>query len=127
MEQLKQESQNTKGFSLIEIVVALVILSTSIIVIYQVILSTSISVYSIEDKYLAKEVTNNRVALMNTLEKPLRPQTRDGKMIMGGKEWIWEEEYILGASKEFLEFTILVKREDSESYAYKFSGYIVNE
>ena len=71
MEQLKQESQNTKGFSLIEIVVALVILSTSIIVIYQVILSTSISVYSIEDKYLAKEVTNNRVALMNTLEKPL--------------------------------------------------------
>ena len=127
MAQLKQESQNTKGFSLIEIVVALVILSTSIIVIYQVILSTSISVYSIEDKYLAKEVTNNRVALMNTLEKPLRPQTRDGKMIMGGKEWIWEEEYILSASKEFLEFTIMVKREDSESYAYKFSGYIVNE
>ena len=44
-----------KGFSLIEVVVALFILSISVITIYNLIISTSVSSYDLEQRYLAKD------------------------------------------------------------------------
>jgi prepilin-type N-terminal cleavage/methylation domain-containing protein len=69
MEKLPHKLSITKkGFSLIEIVVALFILSTSIIVLYNLILSTNISILSLDDHYHSKEVANNRIALLHTIE-----------------------------------------------------------
>ena len=61
-----------KGFSLVEVVVALFILSVSVITIYNLILSTAVSSYDLEQRYLAKEVANNRISLINTIEKVLK-------------------------------------------------------
>jgi len=122
-----QSVTSKKGFSLIEVVVALVILSTSILAIYNVILSTSGSIYRLEDHYLAKEVANNRIALMHTVEKPKKSGIRNGSMEMGGKTWLWEESYSDGITKDFLEYQILVKSEGSANFIYKTNGYIVNE
>ena len=71
------------GFSLIEIVVALLILSTSILIIYNTILSSSASIYKLEDHYLAKEIANNRIALIHTIEKTNKPVERNGFNDMG--------------------------------------------
>ena len=122
-----QSVTSKKGFSLIEVVVALVILSTSILAIYNVILSTSGSIYRLEDHYLAKEVANNRIALMHTVEKPKKSGIRNGSMEMGGKTWLWEESYSDGITKDFLEYQLLVKSEGSANFIYKINGYIVNE
>ena len=116
-----------KGFSLIEVVVALVILSTSILAIYKVILSTRTSVYRLEDHYLAKEVANNRITLIHTIEKPKKSGIRNGSMQMGNKTWLWEESFSDGLTKDFLEYRILVKSEGSSNFIYKINGYIVNE
>lgn len=116
-----------KGFSLIEVVVALIILSTSILVIYNTILSTSGSVYRLEDHYLAKEVANNRITLIHTIERPKKSGIRNGSMKMGGKQWLWEESFSDGITKDFLEYRILVKSEGSSGFSYKINGYIVNE
>ena len=48
------------------------------ITIFQLITSTSVSIFSLEDRLLAKEVANNRMALINTLEKPINKQPRKG-------------------------------------------------
>ena len=122
-----QSVTSKKGFSLIEVVVALVILSTSILAIYNVILSTSGSIYRLEDHYLAKEVANNRIALIHTVEKPEKSGIRNGSMEMGSKTWLWEESYSDGITKDFLEYQILVKSEGSANFIYKTNGYIVNE
>tara|TARA_B110000967_G_scaffold107841_1_gene110508 strand:+ start:166 stop:540 length:375 start_codon:yes stop_codon:yes gene_type:complete len=124
---LKLLATKNKGFSLIEVVVALVILSTSVVAIYNLILSTSGSIYKLEDHYLSKEVANNRIALIHTLEKPNQPGLRSGSMDMGGKTWIWEESFNDGITKDFLEYQILIKAKDSKDYVYKINGYIVNE
>ncbi|MDA7800614.1 type II secretion system minor pseudopilin GspI [Gammaproteobacteria bacterium] len=116
-----------KGFSLFEIVIALAILSTSLLVIYNLILSTSVSIYKLEDHYLAKEVANNRIALINTIEKPSKPINRNGMDPMGGKNWKWEESFYIGISDEFLEYEILIKSEGSTQYIYRTKGYLVNE
>ena len=128
MEKSKPKLLNIeKGFSLFEIVIALVILSVSLLVIYNLILSTSVSIYKLEDHYLAKEVANNRIALINTIEKPSKPLNRNGIVPMGGKNWRWEESFYNGISNEFLEYEILIKSENSTQYSYRTKGYLVNE
>ena len=128
MERSKLKLLNIKnGFSLFEIVIALAILSTSLLVIYNLILSTSTSIYKLEDHYLAKEVANNRIALINTIEKPSKPLNRNGIISMGGKNWIWEESFYNGISPEFLEYEILIKSENTTQYSYRTKGYLVYE
>jgi len=128
MEQSKQNLLNIrKGFSLFEVVIALAILSSSLMVVYNLILSTSSSIYDLEDHYLAKEVANNRISLINTIEKPKNTISRNGKMKMGAKIWIWEESFYEGNNREFLEYEILVKQIESNNYSYRTKGYLIND
>lgn len=128
MEQSKQNLLNIrKGFSLFEVVIALAILSSSLMVVYNLILSTSSSIYDLEDHYLAKEVANNRISLINTIEKPKNPISRNGKMKMGAKIWIWEESFYEGNNREFLEYEILIKQIESKNYSYSTKGYLIND
>ena len=115
-------SGTEKGFSLIEVVVSLFILSLSVITIYNLIISTASSSYDLEQRYLAKEVANNRISLIHTLEKSLRPIQRSGEMVMGGQQWRWDETINNGPSEEFFEYEIFVRRENEETYIYTIKG-----
>lgn len=111
-----------KGFSLIEVVVSLFILSISVITIYNLIISTAISSHDLEQRYLAKEVANNRISLIHTLEKSLKPIQRSGEMIMGGQQWRWDETINNDPSDEFFEYEISVRLENEETYIYTIKG-----
>ena len=111
-----------KGFSLIEVVVSLFILSISVITIYNLIISTAISSHDLEQRYLAKEVANNRISLIHTLEKSLKPIQRSGEMIMGGQQWRWDETINNGPSDEFFEYEISIRLENEETYIYTIKG-----
>ena len=115
-------SATEKGFSLIEVVVSLFILSVSVITIYNLIISTASSSYDLEQRYLAKEVANNRISLIHTLEKSRRPIQRSGEMVMGGQQWRWEETINNGPSEEFFEYEIFVRPENEETYIYTIKG-----
>ena len=128
MEKLRHKlSITNKGFSLFEIVAALFILSTSIIVLYNLILSTNISILSLDDHYHSKEVANNRVALLHTIEKPSYGNTRSGYMKMGGKEWQWQETFESGNSEELIKYEILIKEKGANQYSYRSEGFLINE
>ena len=96
-----------KGFSLIEVVVSLFILSVSVITIYNLIISTSVSSYELEQRYLAKEVANNRISLIHTLEKSLKPTERSGEMVMGAKNGSGMRLLIMGLVMTFLNMKFL--------------------
>ena len=115
-------SATEKGFSWIEVVVSLFILSVSVITIYNLIISTASSSYDLEQRYLAKEVANNRISLIHTLEKSLRPIQRSGEMVMGGQQWRWDETINNGPSEEFFEYEIFVRPENEETYIYTIKG-----
>ena len=115
-------STTAKGFSLIEVVVSLFILSVSVITIYNLIISTATSSFDLEQRYLAKEVANNRISLIHTLEKSLKPLQRSGEMVMGGQKWQWDETISNGPSDEFFEYEIFVKLKNEETYIYTTKG-----
>ena len=114
-----------KGFSLIEVVVALFILSISVITIYNLIISTSVSSYDLEQRYLAKEVANNHIALLNTIEKPLRSGNRKGEMIMGGQNWVWDEEIYDTSNEDYFEYQVRIKLAGQDKYIYSTKGYLI--
>ncbi len=114
-----------KGFSLIEVVVALFILSISVITIYNLIISTSVSSYDLEQRYLAKEVANNHIALLNTIEKPLRSGNRKGEMIMGGQNWVWDEEIYDTSNEDYFEYEVRIKLAGQHKYIYSTKGYLI--
>ena len=114
-----------KGFSLLEVAIALLILSTSVIAIYQVISSTTISTYELEDRYLAREIGNNRIALINTIDIPKGSGTREGTVMMAGIEWDWKEEISTGPAINVYEYSILVKKSSASQYLYEARGYLV--
>ena len=116
-----------KGFSLIEVVISLFILSVSVITIYNLIISTAVSSYDLEQRYLAKEVANNRISLINTLEKSSRPIERTGEMVMGGQQWQWNEIINYGPTDDFFEYEIFVRHENEDTYIYSIKGLYTNE
>jgi type II secretion system protein I len=126
MEKLRMKlSVIKKGFSLIEVVVALFILSVSVITIYNLIISTSVSSYDLEQRYLAKEVANNHIALINTIEKPLRSGNRKGEMIMGGQNWVWDEEIYDTSNEDYFEYEVRIKLAGQDKYIYSTKGYLI--
>jgi type II secretion system protein I len=126
MEKLRMKlSVIKKGFSLIEVVVALFILSVSVITIYNLIISTSVSSFDLEQRYLAKEVANNHIALLNTIEKPLRSGNRKGEMIMGGQNWVWDEEIYDTSNEDYFEYEVRIKLAGQDKYIYSTKGYLI--
>ena len=121
-------NNSKNGFSLIEVevVVALFILSVSVITIYSLIISTATSSFELEEIYLAKEVANNRIALINTIEKPIQPVERSGEMVMGGKNWYWKESIKKSTNDDYFEYEILVRSNDQENFIYAIKGFLNN-
>ena len=90
------------------------------------IISTASSSYDLEQKYLAKEVANNRIALINTIEKPSRPIERNGLMKMGGKDWYRKESIKESLNNDFYEYEIIVRQDGEQNYIYAIKGFIDN-
>ena len=127
MARLLMKQNSSKGFSLLEVAIALLILSTSVIAIYQVISSSTISTFELEDRYIAREIGNNRVALMNTIDIPQGTGTREGVIDMAGFEWEWREEISKGPAINVYEYSILIKKSSATNYIYEARGYLVKK
>ena len=127
MARLLMKQNLSEGFSLLEVAIALLILSTSVIAIYQVISSSTISTFELEDRYIAREIGNNRVALMNTIDIPQGTGTREGAIDMAGFEWEWREEISKGPAINVYEYSILIKKSSATNYIYEARGYLVKK
>ena len=126
MENLPNKSNPSKGFSLLEVAVALLILSTSIVAIYQFISSTHLSSYHLHDRVIAREVANNRVALMQTIDPPPEPGKRSGQVTMNGRDWLWEES-TTSTTRDLFEFSITVMNKESNQTIFIREGYIAKQ
>ena len=127
MARLLMKQNSSKGFSLLEVAIALLILSTSVIAIYQVISSSTISTFELEDRFIAREIGNNRVALMNTIDIPQGTGTREGVIDMAGFEWEWREEIEKGPAINIYQYSILIKKKTASNYIYEARGYLVKK
>ena len=103
-----------KGFSLLEVGVALLILGMAVTSIFQFISSTTLSTFNLEDKAYARQIANNRLALAQTLEPMIGTNERDGQIEFGGKTFFWSENMNQG-NEQMNEIRILVGKNKKET------------
>ena len=111
-----------KGFSLLEVGVALLILGLAVTSIFQFISSTTLSTFDLEDRAYARQIANNRLALVQTLEPMIRTNKRDGQIDFGGKTFFWSER-INQSSDRMNEIRILVGK-NQQATLYELRAFI---
>jgi len=99
-----------RGFSLLEVGVALLILGLAVTAIFQFISSTTISTFNLEDRAYARQIGNNRLALVQTLEPMTNLNEANGRIDFGGKTFLWSQT-ISPASNNLSEIIIRVSNE----------------
>lgn len=113
-----------KGFSLIEVSVSLLILSIAVMSVYQTLSSTTLSIFTLENRVIAREIANNRISLINTLEKPFNQTDRNGSLIFYGAEWEWKETFYEAPMKSYIEYRIEITKKDSSQVIYEIKGFL---
>ena len=111
-----------KGFSLLEVGVALLILGLAVTSIFQFISSTTLSTFDLEDRAYARQIANNRLALVQTLEPMIGTNQRDGQIDFGGKTFFWSEK-INQSSDRMNEIRILVGK-NQQATLYELRSFI---
>ena len=72
-----------KGFSLLEVGVALLILGLAVTAVFQFLSSTTLSALNLENRAYARQIANNRLALVQTLEPLMGARQRNGREEFG--------------------------------------------
>ena len=96
-----------KGFSLLEVGVALLILGLAVTAVFQFLSSTTLSALNLENRAYARQIANNRLALVQTLEPLMGARQRNGREEFGGKSFFWSEQ-IETTSAEFFKISIRI-------------------
>ena len=124
MEKLpKLKSKYSQGFSLLEVVISLLIFSSSVIAIYQIIVSAQVSSQTMRDQVMAREIANNRYAMLETIDYPISLGSRSGIIKMAGQDWLWKEE-TKDVSQYLNEFSISISLKESGQVIFVREGYI---
>ena len=113
-----------RGFSLIEVSVSLLILSVAVMSVYQTLSSTTLSIFSLENRVIAREIANNRISLINTLEKPFNQKNRSGTLVFYGDEWEWKETFNEAPMKSYIEYQIQITKKDNSQVIYETKGFL---
>ena len=113
-----------RGFSLIEVSVSLLILSVAVMSVYQTLSSTTLSIFSLENRVIAREIANNRISLINTLEKPFNQKIRSGSLMFYGDEWEWKETFNEAPMKSYIEYQIEITKKDNSQVIYETKGFL---
>ena len=81
-----------RGFTLLEVMIALVIVAVSVGALLGTITSSASNVSYLKDKTLAEWVALNRLTEIRIAQQAESPGKRTGNAEMGGMRWQWEQE-----------------------------------
>lgn len=122
MESFKSKiREDNKGFSLLEVLVALFIFGTIGVLLFQNLSTTSFAIYNLEKQYLAREIAANRLVFIKKLQRPYRNQKRNIPYEIGGREWVLNEEIIYKNPKYF-NYRFIIREKGHNQVVYETSN-----
>jgi general secretion pathway protein I len=89
---MKRRAGRQRGFTLLEVLIALAIVAMSAGALLGTITSSASNVSYLKDKTLAEWVALNRLTEIRIAQQIASPGKRTGSAEMGGMRWQWEEE-----------------------------------
>ena len=111
----RQKLKKQAGFTLIEVLVALLIFSTAIMGLMHAGTENIRAVSILEQKQLAGIVADNQLLLaLNNSDQSIKPGMQQDSVDMGGRHWLWKIRTEDTGTSGFYRLTITVKQKNSE-------------
>lgn len=102
------------GFTLIEVLAALLIFSTAIMGLMHAGTENIRAVQVLERKQLAGIVADNQLLLALNSQTPIRPGTQQDDVEMSGRDWLWKIRTEDTGTSGFYRLTIEIKEKTSK-------------
>lgn len=107
-------SSSERGFTLVEVLVALVIFSTAILGLMRAGTQNIQAVHVAEQKQVAGMIADNQLILALHSETPLRVGSRQGNVEMASWHWNWILQTETTTQAGFYKLTMTISEKDSE-------------
>lgn len=111
---MKRSVRKDAGFTLIEVLAALLIFSTAIMGLMHAGTENIRAIQTLEKKQLAGIVADNQLLLTLNDKTPIRPGTRQDSVQMAGRDWLWKIRTEDTGTSGFYRLTVEVKDKTSE-------------
>lgn len=122
--QQAQPPRMRSGFTLVEVLVALTVLSIAVVALLKVQGESARSVTYLEEKAIAQVVAEN--VLVGTLARPgvLQPGTARGQTEMAGRSWTWQRQVTLADQRaQILRIDVAAGLEDSDQVLSEITAF----
>ncbi len=117
--------RGARGFTLIEVLVALAVLAIALSAIIKTMSANTLNSIYLRDRTLAEWVALNKITELQLSQDWPSPGTNDGKAVMGNHEWYWEAEIKTTPDKDVDTITLRVRdRRDAENPITTVQAYI---
>ena len=116
--------KQSRGFTLIEVMVALAVLAIALAAIIQGIGANVSNQAYLRDKTLAHWVAMNRVAELQLSETKPAIGTKSGTMLLADRDWFWTMTVIKFGDSEVLRADIEISAEDGDQPLAKLISYV---
>lgn len=111
-----------RGFTLIEVLVALAIVSIALLALSQTGGRSLDTQYQLEQRSIALWVAANQLAEIE-LNRPIQPGTRSGQVQMAGQDWRWQAEVQPAPGEQLWRADVLVF-DSTDEWVLTHSGFL---
>lgn len=86
---MKPAAERTRGFTLLEVLVALALLSIALVALVRTASLEARALAQVQEATLGQWVAANAIAELRVREPRVRPGRREGRAELGGRRWQW--------------------------------------
>ncbi|TRW50311.1 type II secretion system protein GspI [Aliidiomarina halalkaliphila] len=116
-----------RGFTLIEVMVALALFAVGALAAVQLASETTRSASILEDRYFASLVASNRMAEVHAQARWNTWPPRDeasGQVELANRTWYWQQQVVATVTEDLQEVTIRVSLSDNGPVVAEVSGFV---
>lgn len=118
------KSEHATGFTLIEIMVALAIITISLGAIIENTTAANRNAQYLRDKTIAGWIAMNQISLIRARREWSSASSRQGEVEMGGQEWRWNMSIVKTDDANMRRLNIQVYKLDQEDPLLSMSGFM---
>ncbi|MEE8387126.1 MAG: type II secretion system minor pseudopilin GspI [Acidiferrobacterales bacterium] len=112
-----------RGFTLIEVLVALTIAAIALAAVSRSIIQAIDITAALRDRQLALWVAQNQLARIRITRSWPKPDTTDGSATQMGREWVWKQKVITTPEPNFRRIEIEVFKKDESHRHARLVGF----
>lgn len=120
---LTADRSKTRGFTLLEVLVALAIVAISMGALWKGLSQGIVVSQGLPDRVVARWVAQNRIVLRQAMADWPDARSYTGTEQMDGREWLWEEQITVTEQAQMRRIVVTVGSEDNPAL-FTLEGYL---